>query len=53
MNLRSMIDRCNLRTKFVLPISVILVCSILVVSAYLIQRQDYTLMVSILSTLFV
>jgi two-component system NtrC family sensor kinase len=35
-----MIDRCKLRTKFALPISVILVCSILVVSAYLIQRQE-------------
>ncbi len=40
MNLRGMIDRCKLRTKFVFPISFILVCSILVVSAYLIERQE-------------
>ncbi|MDH3890851.1 MAG: ATP-binding protein [candidate division Zixibacteria bacterium] len=40
MNLPSMISRCKLRTKFVAPISVILVCSIFVMSAYLIQRQE-------------
>ena len=40
MNLRGWIDRWKLRTKFVLPISFILVCSILVVSAYLIERQE-------------
>jgi len=40
MNLRGMIGRCKLHTKFAVPISVILVLSILVVSAYLIQRQE-------------
>ena len=40
MNLLAMINRCNLRTKFALPISVILVCSIQDVSAYLIERQE-------------
>jgi len=40
MNLRGLIDRCKLRTKFAVPISVLLVLSILVVSAYLIQRQE-------------
>ncbi|MCK4462202.1 MAG: HAMP domain-containing protein, partial [candidate division Zixibacteria bacterium] len=40
MNLRGWVDRWKLRTKFVLPISFILVCSILVVSAYLIERQE-------------
>ncbi len=40
MNLRGWIDHWKLRTKFVLPISFILVCSILVVSAYLIERQE-------------
>lgn len=40
MNLPNIISRCKLRTKFVAPISMILVCSIFVMSAYLIQRQE-------------
>jgi len=39
MNLRSRIRDYRLRTKFVLPISAVLVISISVISAYLIQRQ--------------
>lgn len=40
MNLPKIISHCTLRTKFVVPISLILVCSIFVMSAYLIQRQE-------------
>ncbi|MFH1686403.1 MAG: ATP-binding protein [bacterium] len=39
MNLRAKLNNFKLRTKFVLPISVLLVASILVVSGYLIERQ--------------
>ncbi len=40
MNLRSLISRAKLRTKFVAPISLILVCSIFVMSLYLIHKQE-------------
>lgn len=40
MNLPNFISRCSLRTKFVAPISMILVCAFFVMSAYLIQRQE-------------
>ena len=40
MNLRGWTDRWKLHTKFVLPISMILACSIFLMSFYLIQRQE-------------
>jgi len=39
MNLWHWIKNCGMRTKFILPISVILVASIIVISGYLIERQ--------------
>lgn len=39
MNLLRTIKNCNLRTKFVLPVSAMLILSILVISGYLTKRQ--------------
>lgn len=39
MNLWQWIKNRGMRTKFILPISVILVASIIVISGYLIERQ--------------
>jgi signal transduction histidine kinase len=39
MNLLRTIKSCNLRTKFVLPVSAMLILSILVISGYLTKRQ--------------
>ena len=39
MNLMAKLKACSLRTKFVMPISILLVVSIFVISGYLIKRQ--------------